>query len=206
MPKKALVLVQGISRSSYIKKDIEKFKSEFSGYDLIKVAPTESIFDKSIISKISDRFGDVVQYFKSHNQRKLACTVVRNQIRTLQNDGYEVDVLAHSLGTLMTLTCGGLDGSKNPLVEVNKVMLFACPLGMKVPGMPIGLYVRNHTRKYIQNFKAKEIQYTWSKRDFVSASWSKAIKDILLLASPNVQSLELDCDHALEHYLGDLYS
>lgn len=201
MSKKALVLVQGISNKVYIQQDVESVKSAFKNYDKIKVAPTEGIFDKSIVSKLSDRFGDVVQYFKSHKQRKDACAKVRRTIESLQEEGYEVDVLAHSLGTLMTLTSGRsveLDKS----TSVNKVFLFACPLGMV---WPMGFYARNHTRKFIQNFKAKEIVYCYSPRDFVSKKWGKSIKDILLLASNNIKSIELDCSHSLKEYLADMF-
>lgn len=203
MVKKALVLVGGICKKPYIEADVKGSDFNTSEYTLF-LSPTEDIFDKSLISKMNDRFGDVIQYFKSHDQRKEACRVTRNLIRKLQADGYEVSVLAHSLGTIITLTCGSLN-DENP-VKVDQCWLFGSPLGFSkwVPGL--GLYVRNHTRKYIQNFYANKINYIHSTRDFVSGSWRKPIKDILLLASRDVVVHAYDSSHDLIQYLNDFTS
>ena len=171
--RRALVLVEGITDKPGYIEDIVKASPIASNYDEIKRAKTEEFFDKKTpwylkpFSKIDavDKFADMKVFLKSHQGRVGACRTVRFLIQRLQRDGYEVDVLSHSLGTIITLVCG--PNLRNEAVVVKRLMLYASPLGLAIP--PLRAEIENFTRRYLRNFYTEEEQkYVYGTEDLVS--------------------------------------
>ena len=126
--KKAIVLVQGISsREDYISKSIKDSNFDLSIYDKIVVVRTEEFFEKNtpwymkpfkiipVANSWADKLGDVLIFMTQKKGRVGACRKVRMAIQKLQKNDFEVELLTHSLGTIITLVCGpnNLDNKKN---------------------------------------------------------------------------------------------
>jgi pimeloyl-ACP methyl ester carboxylesterase len=143
--------------------------------------PTEKYFDKykpwflKWMGKLGDSLSDVWEFYTRNSSRIELCREIRQQIKDLQATGYEVDIIAHSLGTMAAL-CSGPNTPAN-LVSVNRTILLSSPLG--IGNLIARLKTNGHAERFSKNFITKELYYTWSEKDFVSERFTGRINDIL---------------------------
>lgn len=170
--KKALVLVQGISsKNGYLYNTVNKYPDLVTSFDLIQEVNTERFFDEKkswwmkLLGKLGDQLGDIWTYYTKNDARKDVCRAVRETIQDLQAKGFEVTVLAHSLGTLITLCCG----PQNPggRITVSHTVLMNSPLGIN--NLLARMKTNGHTERYSVNFETNMLEYVYSEEDFVSA-------------------------------------
>lgn len=183
--KKALIVVQGINaKDDYLSKNISESPLFKSKYDEIISIPVEEIWDQSLISKfpfLGQNIGDIVQFFKHSKQRKKACKLVRKQIRKMQNESYVVDLLGHSLGCQIILSCGPNKNSANA-IEVRNCFLLGSPLGFALnifKPFDFRNQVEKYARKFFSFFSAEKIHYFYSNKDFVSKVFVETTFDII---------------------------
>ncbi len=180
--KRCLVLVEGITEEAgYIERVIMNSPIA-SNYDEIVRAKTEEFFDKQTpwylkwvenvkpLQESIDKFADLKVFFESHQGRIGACRTVRFLIQRMQQKGYEVSTLSHSLGTIITLTCG--PNLRDEAITVKETMLYASPMGLAFP--PLRDKVLNFTRRYMRNYGTEEkIKYVYGTKDIVSKNYSE---------------------------------
>ncbi len=210
--KKALVCVQGINSKDYILAEITGSKFPIDDYHRVVTIGTEDIFDKTIpgIIKILPFIGDfydqyiadIRAFFKNKEARQTACRMVRKQIKALQKEGYEVHVIAHSLGTIITMCCGP---QKGRLVEVHAFFCYNSPLGFGI--FPGGIITRNFVRTFMRNFKAKRLEFIYSAKDTVSRDYKAPVSDILneIAIEPKFM-LNTWQDHKLSRNINERYN
>lgn len=113
---KYLLVIQGISESKNYLLEHAKDSGLFNQYNKIINIKTEDILDDSIYTIIpwfGDRFGDIIQYYEDTSKRIQLSRQVRKQIINNQEKGVVVDILAHSLGTVMALTSGPMSAKNH---------------------------------------------------------------------------------------------
>ena len=183
--KRALVIVDGIRTNPGIRQDIKNSKFPTLRYEKIIRAKTEEVFDTTIpwyirwvpfVNNWYDQYlSDVLALFKNKTARMAACREVRSTIKILQAEGYEVDVLAYSLGTLIALTCASQ--SDDEKTRIGTLSLFNSPLGFAVPYL--GFRCRSFVRKYGKNLSAENLKCVYGAKDIVSKNCLKKAKDII---------------------------
>lgn len=192
---KLLILVQGISKTPYLKKELHQVGLG-QVYDRVVLAPTESVFDDSLVSKLPlmDKHGDWFQFFTNEKQRIQAARRVTKIIRAAEAMGYTtIDILSHSLGTLISITAKG---------SIRNLACLGSPLSFSVPG--IREYILNYTKKY-KNLRIKNrIIYAWSPKDFVCNVYDKKIE--MLFAPNQPTSVRSTSKHDSLDYLQDIIS
>lgn len=204
MKKKALVLIQGINNDNYLKKAMVASEYDFSAYSNIKLVQTENEFDKKksfvhFIPFVGDSLSDVIVFYKDQVGRQAVCRKTRKLIKSLQADGYEVDLLCHSLGCQIALACGD---ELNP-VKVNKTTFLASPLGIGLP--PLRWKVFSHARKFSVNFSTASLFYAWSRKDFVSRKYNTETYEFLQLRSHTpIINYETGTSHNALDYLDSI--
>lgn len=210
--KRALVAVQGINSENYILHELVYSKFPREDYQKIVAIPTEEIFDRTIpdwikvvpfLNKWYDQYyADLHAFFGDKEARINACRFVRNQIKALQNDGFTVDVIAHSLGTIITICSGPQTGA---LLQVNNFFCYNSPLGFGIA--PGGMMVRAFVRKFMRNFIAKKLEYIYSSKDVISRDYKSAVGEIInqlgVLPKSKFDTLQ---DHKLSHNISERYS
>lgn len=168
MTKKALVIVQGINnKREYMKPKSKVVKEFFSRYDEVDYMYTEDIFDGSLTSKFIDK-ADFIPYFFSNKRRQMVCRLVNEKIKTLEHLGYEVDVVAHSLGSVIALQ----SGRKVMPIMVNKMITLQSPIHNWI----YGWFVRGRVRKYSDGLTIRHYITTWNKKDRLVAGGDLNIK------------------------------
>ena len=204
MKKKALVLVQGISnKDNYIKDALLTSDFNLDSYDEWVTAKTEKALD-GLFEKVTfgltsfigivDRFGDPIRYLFSEKHRKAACRAVNKEVKKLIDSGYEVDILAHSLGTIIALTSGT---TKN-MIQINNFYSFGSPLGSAFFS---GLF-RRHVQKYIYGINIKNMHYCWNRKDIISKKPLKQrFVNSLFLYVANFKNYKIGDGHSLSNYL-----
>lgn len=161
-------------------------------YLYIKEINCEKYFDSKLLTIFSkpfllglpfrlwDKLGD---YFKAIlNEKKMLeiSNCIQAEIEAAQNTyGLEVDIIAHSMGTLLAL------GAQ---AKVSDVYLFGSPLTSKYN--VIKHTASNYLAKHYK-LSSKNIYYGWSRYDVVCSSAS------------NFKSIEYHCSHALHEYLAE---
>jgi hypothetical protein len=204
MAKKALILIQGISSGNgYLRVRYNDAKLQ-TQYDTVKNINTEQFFEMksnwllNSLGRLGDSLNDVWVYYRNTQARKLICKEVRNHIKELQDAGYTVDILAHSLGTVIAL-CSGPNKLKN-LINVNRLILMGSPLGI---GNPIARAFTNyHTERYSNNFTCNYIDYLWSSEDFVSKKLIGRTIDLLQSVSKtDIKVHHTSTKHDVKQYL-----
>lgn len=180
-----MLLVDGIRQNPKILEDVKASNFPASEYEKILRAKTEEVFDTTVpwwirifpwLSKKYDNyFADIWALFRNKTARMAVCREVRSQIRILQAEGYEVDVLAYSLGTLIALTCASQANSEK--TQVNHLSLYNSPLGFAVPFL--GGKCRKFVRKYGKNFLANKIECIYGEKDLVSKNCKKKASGLL---------------------------
>lgn len=194
--KRALVVVQGIHEELYAKNALKKSKLDIGQYNEIRFIDTEEVFDAwSPKIKWWDKFGDVVKFYLNVNRRKAVCRKVTKTVGQLQKVNYEVDILAHSLGTVITLC--------SKARNVRRLYLLGSPLSFGIPFA--ASYIRQHTRKYMKNFSCEEIFYIWSPKDFVCKHYKNVVAKLLAKTNPKtIVNIKSDSKHNLTDYIDDL--
>jgi len=153
----ALIIIQGINdKREYMKPTLQVTKKFFARYNAKEYMYTEDIFDSTITSKFVDR-ADFIPYFFNGKKRKQVCKLVNEKIATLMALGYEVDVLAHSLGSVIALQ----SGRKSIPILVNKMITLQSPIHNWI----YGWFVRMKVRKFSGGLTVKHFITTWNKKD-----------------------------------------
>lgn len=205
MPK-ALLLVQGInSKNKYLLNDLNKSGYKPDDYNLIEEVDTESEFDKAWFNRIpvlgqgfvAQYLGDVWQFYsKLHTKKRQdVCRKVRERIFQLQDTGYQVDIISHSLGTVIALCCG----SEARPVKIDTHVILGSPIGIGFWGLR--LKTMSHARKFSKNFKAKKIKYIWSRNDFVSKVFNAETEELISLRATRAIFHNSLTSHDSEEYL-----
>tara|TARA_R110000822_G_scaffold218065_1_gene352543 strand:+ start:5540 stop:6187 length:648 start_codon:yes stop_codon:yes gene_type:complete len=183
---KTLILVQGINQEpDYLYKEVMANNFLSNQYDEIINAPVEFIFDGKKQKKSGfwkDTLGDIWQFYKKDDKRIAACRIVRNTILKAKSLGNQVDVLAHSLGSVITL-CAGSNKAGDTLT-INNLFMLGSPLGISFKPFRRGITfffpgTIPHTEQYSYNFRATQIHYFYSNKDKVSKVFDSRILPIL---------------------------
>jgi hypothetical protein len=197
--KKALVLVQGINHGIYLKDALLEAGFQQEDYDHIVEVPTEEIFDADIKkdANLWDLIGDAFQFYLYKNKRKQVCKLTRKYIQELYQQGYQIDALAHSLGCQILICCGSQKDDE-AIIEINKTTLLASPLGF---GLSIlRSFIINHAMVFSKNFHSQELNYYWSRKDFVSKIFSEKQETIIQKVSLKHSVYEAPADHSVQKY------
>lgn len=191
---KVLILVQGINSGIYLKEAVKNSNLDLSVYDKVIQVKTEKLLDMSWVSKlpfIGDKHGDYVQYFLSKSRRKKLSRLVRQLITVLRIKYDVVDVIAHSLGSVIALT------SKT---SVNNFYSLGSPLSFK--NSWLGAFVRYHTKKYLKLDVTNNFYYAYSPKDIVCSHYNKKVAK--LLQDYKVEPIKSDSRHSADEYLDDI--
>jgi hypothetical protein len=162
MVKKCLIVVPGISKvGNYMNLDEAGVELD---YDQVIYFDTDKTFDNYLFNLFTDKW-DFIPYFTKKKMRQEVCTRLNNLINMNRRRYERVDVLSHSLGTIIALECGKRDSS----VAVDKLVCLQSPLNNSW----YGWYVKNHVKKYHYNLTAKEVYFTYNKKDWKVANSHK---------------------------------
>ena len=204
--KKALVLVQGINHGLYLKDALTEVDFHFNDYDEVVEVPTEAIFDgnKGIIeSKFNlwDWVGDAYQFYAYSFRRREVCKLTRKYILDLQNQGFQVDALAHSLGCQILICCGSQKSSKGQ-IKLENTILLAPPMGLGF--VTLRAWIRSHAKKFSKNFYSRKLEYYWSKEDFISKIYDNKVNTLIDNLSYEHANHSTNTDHSVQdfyHYI-----
>lgn len=176
--KKAIVIIQGINTErEYMNPTLPIIKSFFEGYVVKEYMHTEDIFDGTITSKFVDR-ADFIPYFFNKKKRLEVCKLVNEKIATLTALGYEVDVLAHSLGCIIALQ----SGRKSIPLLVNRMITLQSPIHNWI----YGWFVRTKVRKHSGGLTVKNFITTWNRKDRLVAGGDLNIDRFIKSLSTNI--------------------
>jgi hypothetical protein len=168
--KRALLIVQGINtKRNYMTTKSPIINGFFDSYDSVEYVYTEDIFDETWFSRLFDKL-DFVPYFVNKKKRLEVCRLVNEKIGSFALLGYEVDVLAHSLGCIIAMQSGR---SKFP-VSVTNMICLQPPTNSKL----YGGYVRSQVLKYSANINIHNLIITWNTKDTAVANVAINIKDM----------------------------
>ena len=171
--KKALLVVQGINTDrEYIKPKGAVIEQFFKKYDDVEYVYTEDVFDKSWFSKLFDKF-DFIPYFLSEKRRIEVCRAVNEKIKTFELLGYDIDVLAHSLGCVIALQ----SGRKDFPITIGTLIALQPPTNNKV----YGWYVRSQVIKYSADITINKLLVTWNEEDTVAADSYINLKEMMYM-------------------------
>lgn len=208
MVKTALLTIQGVSnKQGYLYSHIASDPFFVKRYDKIIDVGTDEIFAfkkpwyLKPLGKLGSSIDDVFDYLLRTDERIQTCRLVREAIRSAQYDGYSTDIIAHSLGTALTLTCGP-NGAKEP-VMVNNVYMLGSPIGFKY--LMMRRKVESHCERYGHNFIAKKINYSYSENDPVSCRLTgrgMAIVEARSMETPSVY--HTNTSHSAREYIDHL--
>lgn len=196
MSRRAVVLIQGINdNSGYLLPAVKESNFTLDQYDKKVYINSEKYFDKVkkslpfylawIPSKQKDYLADLWGFFVRKDTRKQINKEVIASIRALEVDGYEIDIIGHSLGTLIALTCG----NKKNNIFINNYYCLNTPLGIE---SPIARFVVQRTvKKYNKHFKCKNLYNLYGTGDYIS---SKVKKSQSILESQTINYIEKSHD------------
>jgi hypothetical protein len=206
---RCLLIVQGInSNGKYLLEDFEDFPSLKKKYDAIINAPVEKAWDHTWVSKlpvIGDKFGDIWNFYKNEQARIKACKLTSERIIEAKKEFKQVDILCHSLGTVVTLCSGPEHSTRRPPIEIDNLYFLQSPLGLGIPFLDnIAL---SHAERYSTNFVAAKIYNLYSSIDIVSKKLhhrnKRALNILQRCSKNNVVTFNLKCPHdsfeCLEH-------
>ncbi|MDD9897848.1 MAG: hypothetical protein OXU45_02495 [Candidatus Melainabacteria bacterium] len=201
---RAAVLVQGVNSKPYIKEALIEGGLDLSIYEQIREPDTEAIFDQHSFASLGfwDWCGDVFQFYNNIKRRKAACRLVRKAVQELQGQGYEVDIIAHSLGCQIALTCAPQKEGRE--LKVKKTIFMGSPMGIIF--IPMAWRVRSHAKKYSRNFVTEELEYLWSKNDLMCRSFGSKIIKVLDLVTKSPDDIKSESDHSVQKYCQDYLS
>ena len=163
-------------------------------YDQIIHFETERTFDKSLTAKFADNL-DFIPYFLNKKLRKEVCTRLNDLIKMSSFKYGEIDILSHSLGSIVALECGKKDSS----IKVNSINCLQSPLHNRW----YGWFIKNHVKKFCYGLSATAISFTYNKKDWRVANVRKNL-DYLDEVSDNVNQYDCGKGHSWTHALLDL--
>jgi hypothetical protein len=169
--KKAALIIHGISEKVYMQ-DV-KIYLEDSGYDEVVIMELDKIFDKSIFRFVPfyDKYGDITQFFFNKRNRRKLRKYLNKILINLEKQGYEVDIYAHSLGTLVALLSNR---------TIDNLYMLSSPLSMAA----VGWKVRKEMRKRVRLTINKEVYYIYGKKDLIS---NKKVKTAIKFLHKNLK-------------------
>ncbi|MEB3150311.1 MAG: hypothetical protein VKL60_15025 [Sphaerospermopsis sp.] len=189
--KRALLTVQGINnKQGYLYEEVSKATWLTEQYEFITDAQTDKYFSDKMKTSIAkglnaitlnqwSRLGDVWYFFKNALAREQVAKAVGRRITILQDQGYEVDVIAHSLGNLITI-CSS-DAERD--LKVNNFYSLANPLFIKIRALRKGWFGLPGVLPYVavnrNKFSAKKITALWSNSDLVAGKYDSASHNLL---------------------------
>lgn len=188
---KSLIVVQGINDKVYLVDAINRSNFKTDAYKEFIEVGTEKILDDHVNKFFKwlpfyDRLSDIQYLFK--RRVKNECThEIYKTVGNMRSLGRDVDVIAHSLGTLMVL---------NSPVELNNVYFIGCPLSM----MGISKLVRWKTSNSYMT--CKRLFYIYSPVDPICHFYNNKVKDFL--KSYNVIPIVSTSGHSATEYLNQL--
>lgn len=186
--KKTLILVQGINRGTYLKEAVKKSNFNLDNYDKIVEPDTEGVLDKHEWFKwlpLVDRLGDLNYIFDKRIKQECH-NEIQKAIRREASLGKVVDIIGHSLGTLMVLESA---------VEADNVFFIGCPLSL----LAIGSAVRKRTNPQLI---CDRLVYTYSPVDPICHNFNSNVKEFLKLY--NVLPLVSNSGHGVSNYLDEV--
>lgn len=172
---------------------------------------TESIFDRHWTwtkpIPYSDSLGDVAKFYLSKKVRGETRQLMRKHLSSEHNQGAKVDVVAHSLGTMITLTCG----TKKHKVDFGDLYLMGSPLALK-NWLGRKLFVHPNYKKHVKdkdnvpNISCDNIYFVWSRNDDICHFADEDIARLLKMVNVRgkVVFVESDSHHNWESYMIDL--
>ena len=168
-------------------------------YDLVEYAETEEVFDvvkdnlpfyfKWLPSNIKDYFADLWGYFTNRYVANIINTRIENTILRLQAAGYQVDILAHSLGTVISMCLG----SKDRPLKVNNFYSLNSPIGISL--RTARLWVKTKLFINARHIRFKKAYNVYGEDDFVSKDMDKNGQNIFARLSDAVITLPHKYDH-----------
>lgn len=204
---KALIIIQGVnSKPHYLLEGLDPF-IEALGYlpTNVHYSCTECVFDKQVNKlplyfkwlplEVKDYLSDLWGYFLNSRVKSEINTGLTNTVLRYSRAGYEVDILAHSLGTVIALCLGSNDRK----LDLNTFYCLNSPLGLNsVVGR---LWVKLKILLSGRNIKFKEICSVYGEKDFIS---SKMDNSILGIFSSNVMQVKHSGGHSHKESLSNL--
>lgn len=169
------------------------------GYDIVEYAETEEVFDvvkdnlpfyfKWLPATLKDYFADLWGYFTNRYIKSLIDTRITNTVLRLQMAGYEVDILAHSLGTVIAMCLG----TKDRPLKVENFYSLNSPIGISL--RTARLWVKAKLFIKARHIKFKKSYNVYGEDDFISKEMDKNGQNIFARMSDAVITLPHKYDH-----------
>jgi hypothetical protein len=194
---KALVIIQGINdKPKYMLEDLSGILVK---YDYVYYAQTERYFEvvkdnlpvylRWLPLHIKDYAADIWGYLNNRYVAGMINAEITNEILSLITQGYEVDVIGHSLGTLITLCLGSNDRS----IELNTFYCLNSPIG--IGAKTLRLYIKSYLFFRRRCVKFANIFNIYGTDDFISKEMANADK-LLAKRTENVISIARKGGHS----------
>lgn len=201
--------ITGDGKGDYVSAALGEAGVKLGSYEKVIFLNIEKIFDKKImgwlslflfpfkfipgVRKLEDKYMDVVRFYYNKKKRIEICRYIRTEINKLTRKYGDVDVYAHSLGTVALLSTK---------VKVRNVHLFGSPLGFGLT--PLRKFARNNAKRFIDQFTCHQLTYWHGPKDFVAKKVGEGLWDVLNLATFDKCSLyESDSNHSMLEYAKD---
>jgi hypothetical protein len=221
--KKVLLKVQGINViSDYMTKELEISGVDTSCYDRVVYLNTEKEFDKILNilpgfmknNVYTRRIDTKKRYKNNETETKLkfidyavdlwaffidkdiydkVTSKVRNAASKYQSQGYEVDIFAHSLGTMISLHSGA---------SVNNFFCLACPLG--IGNFFLKSMINWHMGKIKKPMHSKNTLLVWGTKDLVSKDTDDKVIAKIREHTDKLVKFKTDSGHSLLAILKEL--
>lgn len=206
---KNLFIIQGINKTKYMTpRDVDRAGFSTGKYILEEYIDTESIFDKhwSWLNTLpkGDQLGDVFRFYMSPKVRGETRELLRTKLAASEN---KVDVLAHSLGTIITLTAG----TPKHKLDFGDLYLMGSPLALK-NWLGRKMFVHPNYKKHVRgknnepNITCDNIYFAWSRNDDICHFANTDIRNLLQMVGVRGQIafVESDSNHNWESYIIDI--
>lgn len=178
--------------------------SEISNYYAIEEIDCEQFFDSkaltffeklflfAIPARLWDRIGDYYKALRDTERLEKISACITQKIKEVQELGYQVDVIGHSLGSLLAL---GAD------VDIENLYFLGSPLTSE------NWLIRSTANKHASIhalLNANKIYYSWSPKDFIC---TKPIDDPGVINVPeSLPSSGYAASHALSDHLTECFN
>jgi len=158
-----------------------------------------------VIGEHWDRFGDVFRYFLNKKTRIKVCKYVNEEINKYKEKNPEtlIDVAAHSLGTIIAMTCG----TETDPLKIDNLFLCGSPLGLK--NTQLRNIVDSHIDKYSYGLDCVKLYYLANKLDFVACEFPspKARRVFRDFSTKNyVLDMSIGKGHDFTNYVIDFFN
>ena len=187
---KALIIIQGINdKPRYMLEDLASIAAK---YECVYYAQSEKYFEvvkenlpiylKWLPPHVKDYAADIWGYLNNRYVAGMINAEITNEILNLTTQGYKVDVVAHSLGTLITLCLGTEDRN----IELNTFYCLNSPIGIGLK--TLRLYIKSYLWFRRKCVSFVNIFNIYGTEDFVSKEMANADK-LLAKRAENVVSI-----------------